>query len=66
MRQCNPRSDARCCKREQASRARLGTSPEGLTNEELLERYLISKEVAPVRREQLMNAAREIFDEVQG
>ena len=51
---------------EQATRARLGTSPEGLTNEELLERYLISKEVAPVRLEQLMNAAREIFDEVQG
>ena len=49
---------------EQPARARLGASPEGLTNEQLLERFFQSKEVAPVRREQLMETARQIFDQV--
>lgn len=46
---------------EQPDRARLGASPEGLTHEELLERYFISKEVTPARREQLMAAAQDIL-----
>jgi exonuclease SbcD len=48
---------------EQPTRARLGASPEGLTHRELLERYLLSKEVEPERRAELMEAAEEIFDE---
>ncbi len=47
---------------EQPVRSQLGASPEGLTHEELLERYLISKEVTPARREELMEAAQEIFE----
>lgn len=49
---------------DRPERARLGTSPEGLTPEQLLERYLISKETPPERREQLLEAARSIFDAV--
>ncbi len=49
---------------DQPARAQLGASPEGLTHEELLERYLISKEVPPDRRNELMDAARVIMDEV--
>ena len=49
---------------EQPARARLGGSPEGMTHEELLERYLISKEIRQERRAELMDAARVIFDEV--
>jgi exonuclease SbcD len=47
---------------EQPTRARLGASPEGLSHAELLERYLINREVPPERREELLRAAQEIFD----
>jgi exonuclease SbcD len=47
---------------EEPVRARLGASPEGLTPEELLERYLISKEIEPERREELLNAASAILN----
>ncbi|TVR22469.1 MAG: exonuclease SbcCD subunit D [Anaerolineaceae bacterium] len=46
---------------EQASRARLGVSPEGLTNFELLERYFISTDVAPERRAALLEVAEQIM-----
>jgi exonuclease SbcD len=46
---------------EQTARARLGASPEGLTDEQLLERYLISKGIEEVRRTGLMQAAQEII-----
>jgi DNA repair protein SbcD/Mre11 len=51
---------------DQPERARLGASPEGLTPEQLLERYLISKETPSERREQLLEAARSVFDTVGG
>jgi exonuclease SbcD len=47
---------------EQAVRARLGASPEGLTAPELLERYFISKDIAEERREELLSAAQSIFE----
>jgi exonuclease SbcD len=47
---------------EQAVRARLGASPEGLTAPELLERYFISKDISEERREELLAAAQFIFD----
>lgn len=47
---------------EQPARARLGASPEGLTPAELLERYLISKEVPPERRRELLDTAAGIFE----
>ncbi len=47
---------------EQAVRTRLGDSPEGLTPAELLERYLISKEVPAERRAELLAAAQPIFE----
>lgn len=47
---------------EQPTRARLGASPEGLTPPELLERYLISKEIPPERRRELLDAAAGIFE----
>lgn len=50
---------------EQAARARLGVSPEGLTPMELLEKYLISTETPPDRRAQLLELAQEIMDEVK-
>jgi DNA repair protein SbcD/Mre11 len=46
---------------DQPTRARLGASPEGLTAEQLLERYLISKEVSLERRTELMEAASSVF-----
>lgn len=49
---------------EQPARARLGASPEGLTPAELLERYLMSREVPPERRAELLEAADAIFNEV--
>ncbi|MBZ0303957.1 MAG: exonuclease SbcCD subunit D, partial [Anaerolineae bacterium] len=49
---------------EQPDRARLGGSPEGLTPEQLLERYLLSKETPLDRRVQLVEAARTVFDQV--
>jgi exonuclease SbcD len=51
---------------EQPIRARLGASPEGLTQAELLERYLISKEISPERRAELLEAAEAIFDSSGG
>jgi exonuclease SbcD len=47
---------------EQASRARLGANPEGLTHRELLERYFISKEIEAERREQLLARADRLFN----
>jgi exonuclease SbcD len=46
---------------ERPARLRLGTSPEGLTPDELLERYLASKEVPFERIEVLLEHARQIF-----
>ncbi len=46
---------------ERPHRLRLGTSPEGLTPEQLLERYLAAKEIAPERITELMEYARSIF-----
>lgn len=46
---------------ERPERARLGTNPEGLSHEELLEHYLISREVETERRQQLLSAAKEIM-----
>ncbi len=46
---------------EHPERARLGGSPEGMTREEILERFFISKQVPPERREQLMQMAEDIF-----
>jgi len=46
---------------EQTARARLGASPEGLTDEQLLERYLISKGIEEDRRSGLMQAAQELI-----
>ncbi len=51
---------------EQPARVRLGASPEGLTAVELLDRYLISREVEPARRAELNEVAVDIFDEVEG
>jgi exonuclease SbcD len=51
---------------EQTARIRLGTSPEGLTPHELLERYLLSKEIPASRREVLLDAAEDIFEQVRG
>lgn len=48
---------------EQLVRARLGASPEGLTNFELLERYLLSKEIPAERRQELLTAAEAIFEQ---
>lgn len=47
---------------EQPARARLGASPEGLTNVELLERYFLSREISADRRSELLEAAQPIFD----
>ncbi len=51
---------------EQAARARLGASPEGLTNSELLERFLISQQTPPERRDELLETAEDIFNEALG
>lgn len=48
---------------EQPARARLGGNPEGLTDMELLERYLISLQLAPERQEKLMGEAEAIFEQ---
>lgn len=48
---------------EQTVRARLGASPEGLSDDELLERYLISKGFEEPRRAELLNAAKDILAE---
>ncbi len=49
---------------EQPSRMRLGTSPEGLTNMELLERYLMSTEIPAERRADLLEAALDVMQEI--
>ncbi len=46
---------------QQAARARLGGNPEELSDEDLLERYLLSKEVPPTRRDLLHQLADPIF-----
>lgn len=46
---------------ERPERARLGGNPEGLTHEELLDKYLISREVASERRAVLIEKAKEIM-----
>ncbi len=50
---------------EQPIRTRLGGSPEGLTDLELLERYLVSKDVDRERRVKLLDAAETIFSAAQ-
>ncbi|MFN8530697.1 MAG: hypothetical protein U0670_18990 [Anaerolineae bacterium] len=49
-----------------ASRARPGGNPEGMSDEELLERYLISRQTSDARRERLIDAARPIFEAGDG
>ena len=48
---------------EQTARARLGASPEGLTDDQLLERYLISKGMDETRRAVLLAAGQEMMGE---
>ena len=47
---------------QRAERARLATNPEGMTHEELLEQYFISREVPAERRAVLLEAARAILN----
>lgn len=47
---------------ERPERARLGANPEGLTHEQLLDRYLLTRQAGDERRKELLDAAREIFD----
>jgi exonuclease SbcD len=47
---------------ERPARLRLGTSPEGLMPDQLLERYLASKEIPFERIEVLLDHARQIFE----
>jgi exonuclease SbcD len=47
---------------ERPARMRLGPTPEGLTPDQLLDRYLASKEVSPDRIDLLLEHARQIFD----
>jgi exonuclease SbcD len=51
---------------EQPARARLGGSPEGLTDRELLERYLVSRQTSPERQELLLREAEHIFEGAAG
>ncbi|MDX1993885.1 MAG: exonuclease SbcCD subunit D [bacterium] len=48
---------------DQPARMRLGASPEGLTQLELVERYLISQSVPEERRVQLLELAQDVFNE---
>jgi len=50
---------------DQPARARLGDNPEGLTDLELLERYMISKQIDGERRAQLLAEAETIIENVQ-
>lgn len=50
---------------EQPARARLGGSPEGMTPDQLLERYLQSQEIQPERRNELLEAADSIFEQLK-
>lgn len=47
---------------DRPARMRLGTSPEGLSPPELLERYFLSKDVPPERVAVLLEHARDIFE----
>lgn len=47
---------------DEPTRTRLGDMPEGLTDLGLTDRYLITKEVPPERRERLLEAAQPIID----
>ncbi|HML21764.1 MAG TPA: exonuclease SbcCD subunit D [Aggregatilinea sp.] len=47
---------------ERPSRMRLGAAPEGMTPEQLLERYLLTKDLPQDRIDVLLDHAREIFD----
>jgi len=47
---------------ERPARLRLGTSPEGLTPEELLERYFMAKEISPERIGVLLEHARQLLE----
>jgi hypothetical protein len=47
---------------ERPTRLRLGATPEGLTPDQLLERYLASKDVPFERIEVLLDHARQIFN----
>lgn len=46
---------------ERPDRSRFGANPEGLTPEELLDRYFQTRDVAPERRTQLLDAARDLM-----
>ncbi|MDQ7025924.1 MAG: exonuclease SbcCD subunit D [Anaerolineae bacterium] len=46
---------------QRPERSRIATNPEGMTHEELLEQYFISREVEPERRAVLLEAARAII-----
>jgi DNA repair protein SbcD/Mre11 len=46
---------------ERAERLRLGVSPEGLSHEELLDKYFISKSVDSARRQQLLALAQDLM-----
>jgi len=46
---------------ESPARSRLGISPEGLTHAQLLEKYLISRDISTTRREQLLTEAERVF-----
>ena len=50
---------------DQPERARLGANPEGLTHQELLERYLLSKEIPLERRNELLEVAEALFEEAK-
>lgn len=47
---------------EHPERARLGANPEGLTHLELVERYLLSREVPEERRSELMTLAQTVIE----
>lgn len=51
---------------EQPARARLGGSPEGLTDPELLDKYLMSKGIGEERRAALLRAADALFAAADG
>lgn len=50
---------------EQISRTRLGGNPEGMTPLQLLERYLISRDIHEERRAELLSAAQEIIKDIE-
>jgi exonuclease SbcD len=48
---------------ERPERARLGTNPEGMTHEQLLDAYFKSRDIEPARRERLMEVAQRIMQD---